>query len=1514
MTALMDEAMVAGALEVARELARAGIPVFAAPPDPGQKVGFRLPANWQRTAPDPARVDEWQPGWALCMVCGHGLDGVDIDIYAGGMLDPVLDAGLPRVWASAATPSGGIHLLVRSLGVRSKNGLFQGVDVKSGEPGGKGHGFLFLAPTVKASKVTGEPASYAWTSATAGLREFLAGEDRSGHGLAQAVRRSRGGHEDDDGRQPRQAAPQQPGPVPTPEEFMRQAARTGPWQDVAGTLAREGRNDGIMRLAASLRETTGLSEDEAIAYLDQHAWPLIDQGQGGHEFPHEEMEEVVRAVWRQYQGGGDKVVLAATATADLATSPLPATLLELTEAYLTDRAAHVLWNRFCWARGLGWMKWDSQRWKPADEAEVVDDLRKYFKWLLETVTLQPGTDAALLGKLISLLTAAKAKAVTSLCRGHEKVIREPEDFDRHKDLLNTPAGVVSLRDGSVRPHDPLLLMTKVTSGCYRPGYRHPDWEQALTALDPEEREWLRCRMGQGITGYPSSDGIMIVLQGGGENGKSSLSTDGPVKALGGYADIASPKLVTQHRPGASEHSTEMADLRGQRLLIGEELSEGRSIDVTALKRIQDVGRIKARYVHKDNITFDASHTLMITTNYVPVIAETDHGTWRRLALLRFRYRFVKAGEELGPLDREGDPGLKQRTRQGEGGQHDAIVTWAVSGAIDWFARGMTDAPLTERVAEDTRAWRVLSDHVLRLWDEFLVKADAPPGEDVPAIVGSHLLQVFNGWLVAKGHQAWSAQTFASRFAEHTETARNGVEFRVTKRTGNLSWHPSAHRENPPGAVRAWVGLKFRLSPDLHGYTDYTSPTNSPREPSHGNYAEECNLRNRSDPPPARPSPGSPPEPAPAAPVSVTDSDEDKGADRLEAPAPRTRKSPGLAARKLTRLELDPSLAGPVHPLPVLVVRQDGSLPLVLPCSPAQALAAAEPYLGALSVDCESSGFPAGHRDWALRTVQLGGEHMAAVLDPADPAQRAVISELLARAVMLHAHSAAADLVPLAAAGLAPRDALWGKMTDSVLIAKLADPALAGSDENELKKLARDLLGDRAVSPPAEKAKNELFRAGGWLQKTTALTPAGKSGWAQVSPGCEVMARYAGSDVLDLAAVVRALPWPDERVLAREREFQAMCARVAHDGFRLDRAHITAKVAGHEAAREACRERVQRLAPAISNPSSTKEVPEALAALGVPLGLTEGGKPSAAKPELERLAADPGYEHHELLASILEYRHHVTTLGLLLEPLLVLCEHGDGRMRPVVYTINADTGRTSCVRPNGQQFSRQGGIRACVTADPGMLGISADFSGVEIRVAAALSGDPDLLRAETEGDGLHWMAARMAWGPAATKENRYAAKRIIFSKLFGGSAKAGARQTGVPHEAALAVHEAFERIAPRYAAWDREMRAYADAGNRAYRAYSGRTIWLPRGRSHAAGNYAIQGTARELLVDGVLRWGRTRWGGLPLLPIHDEILTFVPAAEAAEALEALKACMATTLLGVPIEAAADEPWVSWPDSS
>ncbi|MDQ6526876.1 hypothetical protein RB608_24870 [Nocardioides sp. LHD-245] len=149
------------ALDVARALAAAGVPVFVAPPDPGRKIGYRLPSAWQQTRADPAVVDAWAPGYALCAVMGLGLDLLDVDLYKGGDLAP-LDGQIPTAYAVATTPSGGVHSFIRPLGVHSLDDTLPGVDVKSGDAEGEGRGFAFIAPTVRTSKVTGQPEPYRW--------------------------------------------------------------------------------------------------------------------------------------------------------------------------------------------------------------------------------------------------------------------------------------------------------------------------------------------------------------------------------------------------------------------------------------------------------------------------------------------------------------------------------------------------------------------------------------------------------------------------------------------------------------------------------------------------------------------------------------------------------------------------------------------------------------------------------------------------------------------------------------------------------------------------------------------------------------------------------------------------------------------------------------------------------------------------------------------------------------------------------------------------------------------------------------------------------------------------------------------------------------------------------------------------------------------------------------------------------------------------------------------------------
>lgn len=505
----------------------------------------------------------------------------------------------------------------------------------------------------------------------------------------------------------------------------------------------------------------------------------------------------------------------------------------MTDDYYTDArlaetlAVEVLDGAYVWAAGLDWLQWNGRVWSEVHEVTVLETVRQ---WALdhfaeaaqELKEGKEGADRRVEGWR-GLLSANRQRTVLNSARGI--VERKAGDFDADPDLLNTPSGIYNFRTDELMPHDPELLMTKITSGSYRKGFTHPDWDRALEVLPPEVMRWFAIRVGQAITGHTTPDGVIPIMKGGGENGKGLLMTDGILPAFGNYASPASPKLFASAK---NEHSTERAELRGQRLVIAEELTEGRSIDVTSLKQIADVGRVKARRTHKDNMEFEASHSIFATTNYTPVISETDHGTWRRLALVVFPFTYVKPGQKITDpqWERRGDPTLKARIKANRGGQHDAAVTWAIEGARLWYANmaeieqavnAGEEPPVSvllppEPVAEDTLAWRKEADRILGFWTECI---EPDPGSWV---IASEVTARFNAWLDGNGHSPWAKETFRPRFEDHAETRRHKVarakKARASAMPGTLSRPPlgegfhAAHKAVPT-QPEVFKGFRFR---------------------------------------------------------------------------------------------------------------------------------------------------------------------------------------------------------------------------------------------------------------------------------------------------------------------------------------------------------------------------------------------------------------------------------------------------------------------------------------------------------------------------------------------------------------------------------------------------------------------------------------------------------------------------------------------------------------------------------
>lgn len=473
-----------------------------------------------------------------------------------------------------------------------------------------------------------------------------------------------------------------------------------------------------------------------------------------------------------------------------------------TDAYLSATVADDrLDGHYLYCGGLGgWQRWTGKRWQRCGLETVIDEIRRFIIESHDAVLTEYAADTGstrLKKKLDgwrSALSKSKLAALEYLVRGI--LLADAEDFDVHADLLNVANGVLDLTTGRLLEHDPDLLLTKMAPTKYLPGAEHPDWKQQLESVPDDVRDWYQVRMGQAITGYMTPDDVMVVQVGGGENGKSSL-LDAVGRTLGDYYTQISHRAILA---GNDAHPTELMDFKGARLALIEETPEERRLNVTRLKQTVGTPRIKARYMRSDSTTFDATHSLFLSTQFTPIVDETDHGTWRRLACMKFPVKWLKPSEPIcGPNERHGDPGLRQRMKDGETGQHEAVLRWLVDGARAWYAGQKIMPELPEAVRSETNAWRAECDLLTAYVMESLEQA---PGH---WISGADLLQDFNYWLKQKNSNPWSERTFVSRLKgvdvlrleKTVQRTANGV--RSTRGWGG---------EIKGQTARVWIGVRF----------------------------------------------------------------------------------------------------------------------------------------------------------------------------------------------------------------------------------------------------------------------------------------------------------------------------------------------------------------------------------------------------------------------------------------------------------------------------------------------------------------------------------------------------------------------------------------------------------------------------------------------------------------------------------------------------------------------------------
>lgn len=639
-----------------------------------------------------------------------------------------------------------------------------------------------------------------------------------------------------------------------------------------------------------------------------------------------------------------------------------------------------------------------------------------------------------------------------------------------------------------------------------------------------------------------------------------------------------------------------------------------------------------------------------------------------------------------------------------------------------------------------------------------------------------------------------------------------------------------------------------------------------------------------------------------------------GAAQAGAPAPArpaerrgTAAEPPAAARAAT-----PSLfeAAPFS-APVAPATLPGAAPVVVPDEPAQgdlfaapaaAGAAPGPSLAEIAERVHAVRARALH-GLAIVPVMRGGAprhaRLAGLALAARDGTTAYVPLAHEGGPLVSAEQARAWLAILFADATAPKAAhdvkalahvlashglpLAGADFDLHVASFLCDPAR----DHGLEALARDALGI-ALEPLVPDA------ARGRARTEPQALPAGA-----VMP---VAMRHAAA-VWPLADALRAQldareQWPLYREL--EHPLLGVLTDMERAGIALDPAvlgEMSAAAAGEIAALES---RLHALAGEPVNLASGAQVGRVLfETLQLPTGRKTKTGWSTDSEVLESLAA-----RHEFPRLLLDWRALTKLRSTYLEALPLAVDPADGRVHTTFDPTGAATGRLSSLDPNLQNIpmrTPQGrAIRRAFVAAPGHVLVGADYSQIELRVMAHLSGDAALREAFLAGEDVHASTARRVFKLAGDvpPELRARAKVVNFGVMYGMGARSLAQQMGLElAEAKRFIEDYFEAYAGVRAWLDRTLE---DARERGWvETVLKRRRYLPQLRGgglersmaeRAAINTPIQGSAADIVKRAMLRVhdATTRAGcGRLLLQVHDELIVECRAADAAFVAETIR---------------------------
>ena len=349
-----------------------------------------------------------------------------------------------------------------------------------------------------------------------------------------------------------------------------------------------------------------------------------------------------------------------------------------------ERHAHDLRYVAAWSK---WLIWDGKRWLFDDTLRAFDLARKICREAAAEC-IKPRAAAV-------LASAKTVTAVERLAKADRRLAATVEQWDANPWLLNTPGGAVDLRTGNRHSHRPGDYLTQITA--VYPAGSCPTWHSfldRLTAGDESLKKYLQRTAGYCLTGVTNEHALFFGY-GTGANGKS-VFTSTISGILADYHCTAPIETFTASHH--DRHPTELARLRGARLVTSVETEEGRRWAEARIKQLTGGDKIAAHFMRQDFFEFTAQFKLFIIGNHKPGLRSVDEAIRRRFNLIPFTVT-------VQPKER--DTYLAEKLKA----EWPGILAWAIEGCLAWQRDGLappaavTSATAAYLEAEDSvAAW------------------------------------------------------------------------------------------------------------------------------------------------------------------------------------------------------------------------------------------------------------------------------------------------------------------------------------------------------------------------------------------------------------------------------------------------------------------------------------------------------------------------------------------------------------------------------------------------------------------------------------------------------------------------------------------------------------------------------------------------------------------------------------------------------------------------------------------